>query len=144
MKPCVVKTSVDGPSANALVHNPSASQRVCSAEWLLSGEPFKQSIFSWSCFQRLSCPFGIVLHSQFDSRAASIEQRPSGLHWIVQQSVCRTYHPLPFQLHAISLYLTVFDVPCWNKVYSFTCTARADTDLKPPPNSSFVKVQVNL
>ena len=55
-KPCVVKTSVDGPSANALVDNPSASQRVCSAEWLLSGEPFKESTFSWSRFQRLSCP----------------------------------------------------------------------------------------
>ena len=27
---------------------------------------------------------------------------------------------------------------------SFTCTARADTDLKPPPNLSCVKVQVNL
>jgi hypothetical protein len=25
---------------------------------------------------------------------------------------CRTYHPLPFQSLAISLHLTVFDVPC--------------------------------
>jgi hypothetical protein len=36
MKPCVVKTSVDGPSANASVDNPSASQGVCSGEWLLN------------------------------------------------------------------------------------------------------------
>jgi hypothetical protein len=28
-----VKTSIDGPSANAPVVNPLASQRVCSAEW---------------------------------------------------------------------------------------------------------------
>jgi hypothetical protein len=45
-KPCAVKTSIDGPSANAPVDNPLASQRVCSAEWLLSGEPFNESIFS--------------------------------------------------------------------------------------------------
>jgi hypothetical protein len=44
-KLCVAKTSVEGPSANASVDNPSASQRVCSAEWPLSGEPFKESIF---------------------------------------------------------------------------------------------------
>ena len=43
------------PSANALIDNPSALQRVCSAEWLLSSEPFKESIFSWSRFQRLIC-----------------------------------------------------------------------------------------
>jgi hypothetical protein len=55
-KPCAVKTSIDGPSANASVDNSSASQRVCSAEWLLSGEPFKESIFSWSHFQRPFCP----------------------------------------------------------------------------------------
>jgi hypothetical protein len=46
IEPCAVKTSIDGPSANAPVDNPLASQRVCSAEWLLSGEPFKESIFS--------------------------------------------------------------------------------------------------
>ena len=45
MKLCVAKTSVEGPSANAPVDNPSASQRVCIAEWPLSGEPFKESIF---------------------------------------------------------------------------------------------------
>jgi hypothetical protein len=39
------------------------------------------------------------------------------LHWIVQQSICKTYHPLPCQPLAISLHLTVFDVPCWIKVY---------------------------
>ena len=55
-KPCTVKTSIDGLSANAPVDNPSASQRVCSAEWLLSGEHFKESTFSWSHFQRPSCP----------------------------------------------------------------------------------------
>ena len=55
-KPCFVKTSVDGPSANAPVDNPSASQRVCSDEWVLSGEPFNESIFSCSRFQRPSCP----------------------------------------------------------------------------------------
>jgi hypothetical protein len=48
--------SIDGPSANAPVDNPSASQRVCSAEWLLSGESLKESIFSWSHFQRPFCP----------------------------------------------------------------------------------------
>ena len=54
MKLCVAKTSVEGPSANAPVDNPSASQRVCIAEWPLSGEPFKESIFFWNRFQRLS------------------------------------------------------------------------------------------
>ena len=73
-KLCVVKTSVEGPSANAPVDNPSASQRVCSADWPLSGEPFKESIFFWSRFQRLSCPFSVLLHSRFGLRAASIEQ----------------------------------------------------------------------
>jgi hypothetical protein len=55
-KPCVVKTSVDGPSVNAPVDNPSASQRVSSAEWMLYWERFKESIFSCSHFQRFSCP----------------------------------------------------------------------------------------
>ena len=40
-KLCVAKTFVEGPSANAPVDNPSASQRVCSAEWPLSGKSFK-------------------------------------------------------------------------------------------------------
>ena len=51
-----VKTYVDSPSANASVDNSSASQRIGSAEWLFSCEPFKESIFSWSRFQRPSCP----------------------------------------------------------------------------------------
>jgi hypothetical protein len=55
-KPCAVKTSIDGLSANAPVDNPLASQRVCSAEWLLYGEPFKEYIFSWSHLQRSFCP----------------------------------------------------------------------------------------
>jgi hypothetical protein len=50
----VAKTSVEGPSANASVDNASASQRVCSAEWPLSGEPFKESIFFWNRFQKTS------------------------------------------------------------------------------------------
>ena len=41
---------------NMPADNPSASQRVCSAEWLLSGESFKEYIFSWSHFQRPFCP----------------------------------------------------------------------------------------
>jgi hypothetical protein len=53
-KLCVAKMSVEGPSANAPVDNPSASQRVCSAEWPLSGEPIKESIFFLNRFQRLS------------------------------------------------------------------------------------------
>jgi hypothetical protein len=56
---CCFKTSVEGPFANAPVDNRSVSQHVCSAEWLLSGEPFKESIFFWSRFQRLSCPFSV-------------------------------------------------------------------------------------
>jgi hypothetical protein len=31
----------------APVDNPLALQRIHSAEWLLSGEPLKESIFSW-------------------------------------------------------------------------------------------------
>ena len=33
-----------------------ASQRVCSAEWLLLWEPCKESTFSWGRFHRPSCP----------------------------------------------------------------------------------------
>jgi hypothetical protein len=50
MKHCAVKTSIDGPSANAPVDNPLSSQCVCYTEWLLSAEHFKESIFSWSHF----------------------------------------------------------------------------------------------
>jgi len=120
-KPCVGKTSVEGPSANAPVDNPSASQRICSAEWLLSGEPFKESIFSWSLSEAF-LSFSIILHSRFGSRAASIEQWPGGLHWIVQQSVGHTipYHAnrLPslciwqFSMRHVELKFTKFkDLP---------------------------------
>jgi hypothetical protein len=112
MKHCAVKTSIDGPSANAPVDNPSASQRVCSAEWLLSDEPFKESIFSWSNFQRPLCSLvffyilGLVhtLLQSNNDRVAYIESFSS--------LSCRTYYPLPFQPLAISLHLTVFDMPC--------------------------------
>ena len=80
-KPCVVETSVDGPSANAPVDNPPASQRVCSAELLLSDEPFKEFMISWSRFQRLSCPLAFsytpgLIHALLQSnndRVAYIE-----------------------------------------------------------------------
>ena len=109
---CAVKTSIDGPSASAPVANPSVSQRVCSTEWLLSGEPFKESIFSWSHFQRPSCPLTFfytpgLVHALLQSnndRVAYIESFSSLSCW--------AYHLLPFQPLAISLHLTVFDVPC--------------------------------
>jgi hypothetical protein len=126
--------SIDGSSANAPIDNPSASQRVCSAEWLLSGEPFKESTFSCSHFHRPSCPFAFfytpglvhVLLQSNNDRVAYIESFSS--------LSCRIYHPLPFQPLAISLHLTVFDVPCCNFLsidqlkndetgfYKFTCT----------------------
>jgi hypothetical protein len=56
----VLIASVNNETANAPVDNPSASQHVCSAEWPLPGEPFKESIFFWSRFQRLSCPFSVL------------------------------------------------------------------------------------
>ena len=84
-KLCVGKTSVEGPSANAPVDNPSASQRVCSAEWPLSGGPFKESIFFWGRFQRLSCPLAFfytpgLVHALLQSnndRVAYIESSSS-------------------------------------------------------------------
>ena len=51
--------------------------------------------FSWSRFQEAVMSFGFLLHSRFGSRAASIEQSSSGLHWIAQRlSVWHTtnYH----------------------------------------------------
>jgi hypothetical protein len=38
-------------------------------------------------FSETFLSFGVLLHSRFGSHAASIEQWPSGVHWIVQQSV---------------------------------------------------------
>ena len=68
-----------------------------------------------SHFQRPFCPLAFfytpgLVHTLLQSnndRVAYIESFSS--------LSCRTYHPLPFQSLAISLHLTVFDVPCWNK-----------------------------
>ena len=48
--------------------------------------------------------FGVILHSRFGSRAASIEQWPSGLHWIAQRSVCMIYHQLPSRLPSFCIW----------------------------------------
>jgi hypothetical protein len=75
---------VEGPFANAPVGNPSASQRVCSAEWPLSREPFKESIFSWSHFQRPLCSLAFfytlglahtLLQSNNDSTTSTLRSR---------------------------------------------------------------------
>jgi hypothetical protein len=69
----VAKTSVEGPSANAPVDNPSASQRVCSAEWPLSGEPIKESIFFLNRFQTLNRHLS---NTKFRAKASSTENTP--------------------------------------------------------------------
>ena len=100
-----------------LTVRPSAdAQCVCSAEWLLSGEPFKESIFSWSHFQRPFCPLTFfytpcLVHTLLQSNNDQVAYIES-----LSSLSCRTYHPLPFQPLSISLHLIVFDVPCWNKV----------------------------
>jgi hypothetical protein len=48
--------------------------------------------------------FGVLLHSRFGSRAASIEQCPSGLHWLAQPSVGMIYHQLPSRLPSFCIW----------------------------------------
>ena len=111
MKPCVVKTSVDGPSANASVDNPSASQGVCSGEWLLSGEPFKEYIFSWGRFQRHFCPLAFFYTP--DLLHALLQSDNDRVAYIDSFTSLSVGHTTPYHSNRLpSLHLTVFDVPC--------------------------------
>ena len=97
------------------VDNPSVSQRVCSAEFLLSGKPFKESIFTWSRFQRLSCPLAFfctpgLIH-------ALLQSNNDRVAYIDSFTSLSVGHTTPYHSNRLpSLHLTVFDVPCWNKV----------------------------
>jgi hypothetical protein len=109
---CVVKTSVDDPSANAPVDNPSALQRICSVEWLFSGEPFKEPIFFWGRFRRPFISFCVLLHSRFGSHSASIEQYR--VAYIESLSCLPVGHTTLYQYNRLlSLCIWQFS-KCWN------------------------------
>jgi hypothetical protein len=111
---------VDGPSANAPVDNQSVSQRVYSAEWLFSSESFNGYIFSWSRFQRPSCPLAFfctpdvihaLLHSNNDRVAytesfssLSVEHNiPTACHFSASDSFRRAI--LKLSLESLKFYL---------------------------------------
>ena len=132
---------------NAPVDNPSASQRVCSSECLLSVEPFKESIFSWSRFQRPSCPLAFFY-------------TPGFIHALLQSNNDQVAYIESFSNLSVG-HTTLYHSNRWSSLCSWqlwTChveiklrklevlpvLANLDTYLKPPPNLSFVKVHVNL
>jgi hypothetical protein len=71
---------------------------------------------SLKCIQRLSCPLTFFYtHGLVYALLQSNNDREAYIESFSSLS-CRTCHPLPSQPLAISLPLTVFDVPCWIKV----------------------------